>query len=108
MVSLDVSQYQLRENLDSVFELPLDFLSKPRALSPPPEEKLKRAREARKLQLLRYQQREQERNLQQNGRPGKGGGSSKKVSFYVRERLKDAVMRSDQGEGEKAAKSACW
>lgn len=103
MAYFDIPRFRERAiNLDKALELPLESLSTPtgpRALSPPPEERLKRAKEARKLQLLHYQQREQERS-QQHELPRR---SPKKVSFHVRERLRDAVMRSDQGEGEKAA-----
>lgn len=84
-------------SLGSLFELPLERTF--RALSPPPEERLTKAKEARKLQLQQYEQRELEleQRSPKNGRQGRGG--SKKVSFQVKEKLRDAVLRSDIEEG---------
>ena len=73
--------------------------------SPPPtcKEHQKRAREARKIQLQLYHQREQgvggtDRALAGSNRVVKS--SRRKVSFQAEDRLRDAVVRSDQMEGE--------
>ncbi len=97
MVSLDVPRY--KPSLGALPELP--FIDPP-ATSPPREERLRRAREARQLQLLHCQQwEEREIGSKRNERPRRGrAGSKKEVSFHVKDRLRDAMMRSDEGEGE--------
>lgn len=90
--------------MDSCDVRVLDFESflNPDSLSPPvtQEERRRRAKEARKLQILQYQQWEQD--TQQDGpsaRAGRSEGGVKTVSFQVGDRLRDAVMRSDHREG---------
>lgn len=73
---------------------------------PPPadgKEHLERAKEARKVQLQLYQQREQETSVSERALTRNNGvvkGSRRKVSFQAEDRLRDAVVRSDQVEGE--------
>ena len=108
--------FKARGNLDVLLEVPLDPLETP---SPPlREERVRRAKEARKLQLLQYQRWEKEKEEEEeaalqkkegicHGRVGGdaaaalGNRAPKKVSFSVKDRLRDAVMRSDQREGER-------
>lgn len=68
------------------------------------EERRRRASETRKKQVLEYKKWEeaQARNLQAplSAAPaGKPGEKSKKVSFHVKDRLRDSVMRCDRREG---------
>jgi hypothetical protein len=105
MAFLEVLSRHKQESVDS---LPIDSF---RDLSPPPEERLRKAKEARKLQLQRYQQREADHELESRSPQGDGGGGNcKKVSFDAKERLRDAVMRSDleEGEGRLASYMNIW
>ncbi len=75
------------------------------------EERRERAKEVRKLQVLNYHQREAQLEELERGGGGeetvaarrkrqRGGNGRRKVCFQPRERLRDAVVRSDQGECE--------
>lgn len=89
--------------------LDLESLLDPDSPSPPmaQEERRRRAQEARKAQVLQYQLREEE-GADRRGPSGRGKedgrrtrkGRVKTVGFHVRDKLRDAVMRSDQIEGE--------
>ena len=79
------------------------------------EERRERAKEARKLQLVEYQQWQAQLELEErregrtrrNGTAGKkeqlrqcGADGRRKVCFQPRDRLRDAVVRADRGESE--------
>lgn len=69
-------------------------------------ERRKRAKKARKLQVQRYQEWEQGLGAmpaRARSRGRRRGESVKKVGFQAKERLRDAVVRSDQREGEASA-----
>lgn len=86
-----------RTHLHSLSDLGADFLTPPPAAQ---EERRRRAKEARKLQVLHWQEWEQNKVAAVGTETGRGRVDCKKVSFLPRDRLRDAVMMSNPGEGE--------